>query len=113
MLTKAPTREQSETCTPLRRCGVCVECRAESAAKARHEQRLCAWRFLTGDETLHPEECIFGESCSRLYDPLPVREALPPDLRMYEGTGIGALYGLRDSEGFAWELAGWTVERRN
>lgn len=46
----------------------------------------------------HAERCVFGarHACARTYDPMPYDEAEPVDLRMYEGTAIGALYGLSD-----------------
>lgn len=44
-----------------------------------------------------------------VYDPLPYPEAVPADPRMYEGTGIGALYGIPGSEHFLAELGDWTL----
>jgi hypothetical protein len=61
---------------------------------------------------------------ARIYDPLPYPEAAPTDIRMYAGTGIGALYGLNgmtttttfvDDEGeshdlpWSYDLEGWTL----
>ena len=44
-----------------------------------------------------------------VYDPLPYAEAAPHDPRMYEGTGIGGLYGLPGSEWVANELGDWRL----
>jgi len=48
-----------------------------------------------------------------VYDPLPYREALPLDPRMYEGTGIGALYGLPGCDHFLAELGDWRLVPRS
>jgi hypothetical protein len=48
-----------------------------------------------------------------VYDPLPYREALPAEPRMYEGTGIGALYGLPGSDHFLAELGDWRLVPRS
>jgi hypothetical protein len=73
---------------------------------------LCARDFLTWGDTRgkHADFCMFGESdaCSRTYNPWPYVEA-EPDPRMYEGTGIGALYGFDNSDQHAWQLAGWNL----
>ena len=88
--------------------------RAERAAKRRSDMALCARDFLTwGDQRgKHSAFCMFvaegGDPCSRTYNPWPYAEA-EPDPRMYEGTGIGALYGLKDSDRHAWQLAGWNL----
>lgn len=71
--------------------------------KERHERRLCAFRFLT--EADHDEVCTLSPTCSRTYGP----GAHPDDLGMYEGTGIGAIYGLEMRADHAADLAGWTV----
>ncbi len=44
-----------------------------------------------------------------VYDPLPYPEAEPADVRLYEGTGIGFLYGVEGCEHFATELGDWTL----
>lgn len=88
-------------------------------AKAKHEEELakrrlqdhhCAWAFLTGDEELHAEDCLFAArgmpTCSRTYFP-----GYEPDRNTYEGTGIGALFGFDDTDHLAAELAGWNVMR--
>lgn len=49
----------------------------------------------------------------RVYDPFPYPEAAPQDPRMYEGTGIGCLYGLPGSERFLRELDDWVVVSRS
>lgn len=69
-----------------------------------------------GDEVEHAAVCLFvqrGEApCSRTYDPYPEgRESAPADPTMYQGTGIGYLYGEDDTERFAWEFAGWTLQK--
>lgn len=90
--------------------------REEEHAKRRLEESLDAWAYLVDGDDLHTPHCLFartgGKTCSRTYDPLPYKEALPDDLRMYAGTGIGALYGLTESEGFSWQLAGWNIATR-
>jgi hypothetical protein len=62
----------------------------------------------------HAERCIHGPraACSRTYDPVPYDEAEPVDARLYEGTSIGALYGLPGSEGIVLELEGWELAPR-
>ncbi len=86
--------------------------RAEQAAKRRADMALCARDFLTWGDARgkHADFCMFGESdaCSRTYNPWPYVEA-EPDPRMYEGTGIGAIYGFDGSDKFAWQLAGWNL----
>lgn len=47
----------------------------------------------------------------QVYDPMPYAEAMPHEPRMYEGTGIGCLYGLPDCERFLPELGDWTIVR--
>lgn len=49
----------------------------------------------------------------RIYDPFPYIDAAPQDTRMYEGTGIGCLYGLPGSERFLPELGDWVVVSRS
>jgi len=80
------------------------------------------FRFLGDDEGRHAEKCVHDVPCSRNYDPLEA----PDDTRMYEGTGVGALYGLGDevtttlhkenghvtvTRSLVAELAGWNLER--
>ena len=43
-----------------------------------------------------------------VYDPRPYPEAEPTDLLMYQGTGIGALYGVPGCEHLL-ELGDWTL----
>ena len=86
---------------------------AAELAKRRREELADAFHFLTVDAEKHADRCVYkrrgGVPCTRSYDPLPYREALPDDLRMYEGTGVGAIYGLPGSEVLAWQLAGWNL----
>jgi len=76
------------------------------------DERACALDFLTwGDEQgIHAKRCVHrGTStptCSRDYHPGP----MPDNERLYEGTGIGTLFGLGQSH--AWQLAGWNITRR-
>lgn len=93
-----------------------IRMRDEEVMKRRLEESLDAWAYQVDGDDLHAAHCVHlkhgGRVCSRTYDPLPYKEALPSDLRMYAGTGIGALYGLSESEGHAWQLAGWNVATR-
>lgn len=64
----------------------------------------------------HSSRCIFAQrgepTCTQVYDPFPEgRESAPADPSMYQGTGIGYLYGEDDTERFAWEFAGWTLRK--
>ena len=84
--------------------------RNEEVAKRARQDAACAWRFLHEGE---PHDCIHPQDpCSREYNPLPAREAFPEDVRMYEDTAIGYLYGLIDTERYAWQTAGWNIKRR-
>lgn len=94
-----------------------LEARAQRlvrAANRRADESACARDFLRwGDERgEHAKRCVFGtgDSCRREYDPRPVPEATPHDRRMYDGTGIGALYGW-GTQGL-WQTAGWNLTRR-
>lgn len=89
-----------------------LDLRAKNAARAarhRADEALCALDFLTWGDTrgVHAKHCVHGEAdpCSRTYDPGPP----PEDESMYEGTGIGVLYGLAGSDVHAWQLAGWNL----
>jgi hypothetical protein len=85
--------------------------RAKRIAQRRQDEALCALDFLTwGDEQgIHEKRCVYrGTStptCSRDYNPGPM-----PDEKMYEGTGIGTLFGLGQTH--AWQLAGWNLTQR-
>jgi len=98
--------------------------RAQRAAEVEHRraaEAACALDFLVygdGDapaevlglpvtRVTHADRCIFGpaDACSRRYDPRPYAEA-EPDQKMYEGTAIGALYGLPGPE---LGLEGWEL----
>jgi hypothetical protein len=86
------------------------ERRRQDVTRRREAERLCALDFLTWGDTqgIHAKRCVFGESdsCSRTYDPGPE----PDDVKLYEGTSLGALWGLNTLE--AWQLAGWNIIRR-
>jgi hypothetical protein len=84
--------------------------RAEAVARRRLAERICRSDFLWRGDA---HQCTQEEPCSRDYDPMPYPEALPKDLRMYEGTGIGAIYGLDYSTDMAWQLAGWNIGRQS
>jgi hypothetical protein len=109
--------------------------RAEARAQREHElttrrsaEAACALDFLVyGDgeamafptsegfrnvvPVTHAERCVFGAraACSRTYDPRPYAEAEPADVRMYEGTAIGALYALNGDGPERLELEGWEL----
>lgn len=88
---------------------------AADLARRRGEEHADALDFLVfGDEAgRHAEHCVHAEKCSRTYDPLPVPEAEPVDLRLYEGTAVGALYGFGPLTSYhAAQLAGWTLAPR-
>ena len=55
------------------------------------------------------EDAAREEWSAHIYDPLPYAEAEPVPTRMYEGTGIGFLYGLPGSERFGSELGDWRI----
>lgn len=80
---------------------------AERAARRRRDEGLCALDFLTWGDDRH--ECIFAmegkQPCSRTYYAGPP----PEDVKLYEGTGIGALYDLQGTEHHKWQLAGWNI----
>lgn len=48
-----------------------------------------------------------------VYDPMPYPEAEPHDPTLYEGTGVGALYGLPGCEPFLAELGDWRIGKEN
>lgn len=92
---------------------------AAENAERRNLEAACALDFLVyADEDEergpHAGRCLHGaDPCSRSYDPLPYREAEPADLRLYEGTGIGVLYGVPGCEAHHWQLAGWNLNPRS
>lgn len=55
------------------------------------------------------EADALSDAAAHVYDPRPYPEAMPHDPTLYAGTGIGALYGLPDSEHFLAELGDWTL----
>lgn len=106
--------------------------RTEARAQREHElktrrdaEAACALDFLVygdGDApesvlgipvtpVRHADRCVFGKAnaCSMRYDPMPYDDAEPVD-RMYEGTGIGSLYGMPGPE---LELEGWELAPRS
>lgn len=90
------------------------EQRAKRVERIRNDEALCVLDFLTWGDTQgdHAKRCLkpAGLVCSREYDPGPP----PEDEKLYEGTGIGTLFGL-NGDGFdpnAWQLAGWNITRR-
>lgn len=92
---------------------------AAELARRRNDEANDAMDFLfLGDEDgRHAERCVYalagGEACSREYDPMPYAEAAPAEPRMYDGTGIGALYGMSASGGLLADLAGWNIVGRD
>lgn len=84
-------------------------------ASQRNREFADALDFIVyGDEDgRHAETCVHAEPCAREYDPLPYPEALPAEPRLYEGTGIGALYGLPETDCHLWQLAGWNLVPRS
>jgi hypothetical protein len=93
--------------------------RATATAKRRNAEANDALDFLfLGDEHgRHAKRCVHAlsgrEPCSRTYDPRPHRQAGPDEPRFYEGTGVGALYGLPNTECHLWQLAGWNIVPRS
>lgn len=89
--------------------------RKEDARKAqrRKNEKACALDFLRNGNAdgRHDEICIHRTPCSRDYNVRPYAEAVP-DSRMYEGTGIGLLYGLGGPASFWIDLAGWNLVGR-
>ena len=89
-----------------------IAARAARAERIRNDQRLCALDFLTWGDTqgVHAKRCIHKGTatpvCSRDYHPGP----MPDNEKLYEGTGIGTLFGLGQAQ--AWQLAGWNITRR-
>ena len=85
---------------------------AERVLRRRNDEALCALDFLVWGDTrgVHSKFCVHGEDdpCARTYNPRPYPEA-SPDPRLYEGTAIGALYGLPGTERHLWQLAGWNL----
>ena len=51
------------------------------------------------------EAAVLAAAADHVYDPGPE----PDDPSLYEGTGIGALYGLPGCERFLGELGDWTL----
>lgn len=99
------------------------EARARHAGEVRKRRNLeaaCALDFLVyGDDEKrgpHAERCVHASAgldpCSRYYDPLPYPEAAP-EPGLYEGTGIGALYGVPGGEHLLGQMAGWNLNPRS
>lgn len=90
----------------------------ERAWRMRQAEANDAFDFRWGGDLdgRHRERCIFAQrgeqACERVYDPFPEgRSSAPADPTMYQGTGIGLLYGEDGTERFSWELAGWTLQK--
>lgn len=110
----------------MKGCELRAQLEHEHAARRAAEQ-ACALDFLVyGDGqdyppaiivglpvvgVKHAERCVFGpaHACSRTYDPMPYAEA-EPDRALYEGTAIGALYGMPGPEP---ALEGWELKPRS
>ena len=96
-----------------------IDRRAEQLRRRRDAEANDALDFLfLGDaDDRHLKRCVYAlsgrEPCSRDYDPYPVREAMPTNRRMYEDTGIAALYNLPGGAAHAWQLAGWNLRKEN
>jgi hypothetical protein len=75
--------------------------------KAEAERELRAVR-----ERAEAEAAARAAWGAHIYDPVPYREARP-DVKTYDGTGIGVLYGLSGSARFAIELGDWRVVPRS
>lgn len=95
--------------------------RALEVEERRNREAACALEFLVygdtfdledGEPTAHSARCVCTPTCSRDYDPMPYDEAEPVDARLYEGTAIGALYGLPGSEDVVLSLEGWELKPR-
>lgn len=93
--------------------------RFERVERMTEEQRACAFDFLVnGDERgLHAKRCVWPKyglpACSREYDPGPA----PEDTKLYEGTTLGALWGLNPQpEGVVATMnaarTGWNIKPR-
>lgn len=63
------------------------------------------------DEGRHAVICVHPTPCSRVYNPRPDAQSAPADPSLYEGTGIGGLYGDAAGGRLLWQLAGWTLGR--
>lgn len=88
----------------------------------RDREAACRLAFLVygdaypgedGEPVPHATVCVCAPACSRNYDPLPYPEAEPKDKRLYEGTAIGALYGIAGGEHLLGALAGWNLIPRS
>lgn len=82
----------------------------ERLAERREREKADALDYLFhGDpEGRHTKRCIHAVPCSREYNPMPYPEAAV-DPRMYEGTGVGLLYGLDGPRFLLLETAGWSL----
>lgn len=92
----------------------------DAKARVREAERRCRLDFMTRPD--HEERCICSPPCSRDYDPTPPDPSLSDDegdnwlphpIQDYEGTGVGALYGLPMSAAQAADLAGWNLKPRS
>ena len=84
---------------------------AARVARRRNDEANDAldFRFLGDEDGRHAAKCVHalagGVACTRTYDPLEP----PDDTRLYEDTGIAALYDIPGGEYHAWQLAGWNI----
>lgn len=90
-------------------------CRSQ---EERLKQREAAERFLiTGNQLDWEAAPPYGKEWNRDYNTTPYPEAVPTPEDMYDGTGIGFLYGI-DHEAkdslrvmYALDMAGWNLVR--
>lgn len=80
---------------------------AVEKARRREAERNCRRDFLTNPD--HGDVCVCTPQCSRNYDPMPYAGADPVPVSWYEGTGVGALYGLGLTPLEVADLAGWNT----
>lgn len=83
---------------------IAIAKRAAVLVKARRAEKGDRYDFLTRADHV----CSLDPPCSREYDPRPPGE-VPPEQELYEGTGIGALYGYPRTRPFLPDLAGWNL----
>ena len=94
--------------------------RAERLDRIQGEQRACAFDFLVNgdDRGIHAKRCVWPAyglpACSKDYDPGPA----PDDIRLYEGSQLGVLWGITPNPESVVDLmqatrAGWTIKPRS
>ena len=95
---------------------------APEQARAKNRERLRRRRaaeyddatdflYLGDEDGRHTVRCVHTVPCSRTYDPSPDAWSAPADPSLYEGTGIGGIYGDAAGGALLWQLAGWTLGR--